>query len=58
MKESVFQVRVQKLRRIAILRQICDALGMHGQTWLETVIWLERFWMLLGQVPSDVILQS
>jgi len=26
MKESIFQVRVQKLRRIAIPRQICDAL--------------------------------
>ena len=28
MKESVFQVRVQKLRRIAIPKQICDALDI------------------------------
>jgi AbrB family looped-hinge helix DNA binding protein len=38
MKESVFQVRVQKLRRIAIPRQICDALGIKEGDKVEVTV--------------------
>jgi len=38
MKESIFQVRVQKLRRIAIPRQICDALGIKEGDRVEVTV--------------------
>jgi AbrB family looped-hinge helix DNA binding protein len=38
MKESIFQVRVQKLRRIAIPRQICDALGIKEGDRVEITV--------------------
>jgi AbrB family looped-hinge helix DNA binding protein len=38
MKESVFQVRVQKLRRIAIPRQVCDALSIKEGDKVEVTI--------------------
>ncbi|MFQ6080511.1 MAG: AbrB/MazE/SpoVT family DNA-binding domain-containing protein [Candidatus Bathyarchaeia archaeon] len=38
MKESVFQVKVQKLRRIAIPRPICDALGIKEGDRVEVII--------------------
>jgi len=38
MKESVFQARVQKLRRIAIPKPICDALNIKERDRVEVII--------------------
>jgi len=37
-KESVFRAKVQKLRRIAIPPQICEALGIKEGDKVEVVI--------------------
>jgi len=38
MKESVFRARVQKLRRIAIPRPICEALNIKEGDKVEVII--------------------
>jgi AbrB family looped-hinge helix DNA binding protein len=38
MKESIFQARIQKLRRIAVPRQICDALDIKDGDKVEVTI--------------------
>jgi AbrB family looped-hinge helix DNA binding protein len=38
MKESIFQTKVQKLRRIVIPRQICDALRINEGDKVEIKI--------------------
>jgi len=38
MRESIFQVKVQKLRRIAIPRQICEALNIKHGDKVEIIV--------------------
>lgn len=38
MKESIFQAKVQKLKRVAIPKQICDALNINEGDRVEITV--------------------